>query len=168
MRPTRSTTRGAPATQEILVVVTDEQDPASAIEIDQARWAALAEASLAERGIAGGELNVLFVDEDEMADLHEQHMGGHAPTDVLSFPIDADELDHLVGETVLLGDVVVCPAYAQRQAAENGVAFDDELALLVVHGVLHILGMDHAEPDEAAEMHAAERDLLGKHHSGAK
>ncbi len=171
MRPTRATTRGGAAPQKITVVVNDEQTPSDAIDIDHARWAALAEASLGDQGVAGGELNVLFVDEAEMADLHDQHMGGHEPTDVLSFPIDADDLDDPLGggqfgET-LLGDVVICPRYAERQAAENGVAFDDELALLVVHGVLHILGMDHAEPDEAAEMKAAEQDLLAKFHAGA-
>jgi len=65
---------------------------------------------------------------------------------------------------LLLGDVVVCPAVAERQAPEHAGSYDDELALLVVHGVLHVLGHDHAEPDETAAMQARERDLLDRFH----
>jgi probable rRNA maturation factor len=67
---------------------------------------------------------------------------------------------------MLLGDVVVCPAVAARQAPTHAGSYDDELALLVVHGVLHVLGMDHAEPDEAARMQARERELLDRYHHG--
>jgi probable rRNA maturation factor len=65
---------------------------------------------------------------------------------------------------LLLGDVVVCPAVAERQAPEHGASYDDELALLVVHGVLHVLGHDHAEVDEAELMRARERELLQRFH----
>ena len=65
---------------------------------------------------------------------------------------------------MLLGDVVVCPAVAARQAPEHAGSYDDELALLVVHGVLHVLGMDHAEAGEAAAMQARERELLDRYH----
>ena len=65
---------------------------------------------------------------------------------------------------LLLGDVVVCPAVAERQAPDHGASYDDELALLVVHGVLHVLGHDHAEVDETARMQARERELLGRFH----
>ncbi|HEX8581809.1 MAG TPA: rRNA maturation RNase YbeY, partial [Acidimicrobiales bacterium] len=67
---------------------------------------------------------------------------------------------------ILLGDVVICPAVARRNAGEHGVTYEDELALLVVHGVLHVLGQDHAEPEEAAAMQAEERDLLARFHRG--
>ena len=60
-----------------------------------------------------------------------------------------------------IGDVVVCPEVAQRQASERGIALDDELALLVVHGTLHLFGYDHAEPDDAERMQRRERELLG-------
>ena len=65
---------------------------------------------------------------------------------------------------LLLGDVVVCPAVAARNAPTHAGTYDDEIALLVVHGILHVLGMDHAEADEAAAMQARERDLLGRFH----
>jgi probable rRNA maturation factor len=65
---------------------------------------------------------------------------------------------------VLLGDVVVCPAVAAEQAATHAGTLDDELALLVVHGVLHVLGHDHAEADETATMRARELELLQQHH----
>ncbi|HEY6414947.1 MAG TPA: rRNA maturation RNase YbeY, partial [Acidimicrobiales bacterium] len=67
---------------------------------------------------------------------------------------------------LLLGDVVVCPAVAERQAPEHAGSYDDELALLVVHGVLHVLGHDHAGVDEAAIMQARERELLQRFHRG--
>ena len=125
--------------------------------------ARLAQAALATEGVAAGELNLLFIDEVAMAELNREHMAGDGPTDVLAFPIDglpssADALP------ALLGDVVICPAVARRYAATNGVDFDDEVALLVVHGVLHVLGHDHAEPDETAGMKAREQALLAAHH----
>jgi probable rRNA maturation factor len=116
--------------------------------VDVERWTTLATAVLEDEG-AEGELNLLFVDEAEMADLNRTHLGHEGPTDVLSFPIDGAG----AGPDGLLGDVVVCPAVARRQAP---AAYEDELALLVVHGVLHVLGHDHAEADEAAVMRARE------------
>ena len=65
---------------------------------------------------------------------------------------------------MLLGDVVICPAVAQRQAPEHAGNLDDELALLLVHGILHVMGRDHAEADEAEAMRARERELLERHH----
>ncbi len=88
-------------------------------------------------------------------------MGKVGPTDVLSFPMDDDPLD---GVPTLLGDVVISPAVAAEQFAEHAGTIDDELALLVVHGVLHVLGHDHAEPAEAAVMRACELDLLERFH----
>ena len=107
-------------------------------------------------------------------------MDKEGPTDVLAFPIDdpidagrwpdsgstgPDREPPELGELpLLLGDVVVCPAVAARQAPTHAGSYDDEIALLVVHGVLHVLGMDHAEPEEAAAMQARERELLDKFH----
>ena len=118
-----------------------------------------------------------------MADLNKRFMGADGPTDVLAFPLD-DPIDagrwpdsgstgpdreppEVAELPMLLGDVVVCPAVAARQAPEHAGSYDDELALLVVHGVLHVLGMDHADPEEAAAMQARERELLDRYHRRA-
>jgi probable rRNA maturation factor len=153
-----------------VVVGVDEQTDVS---IDLGRWQDLAQRSLRSCGVESGELNLLFVDEATMTDLNREHMGENRPTDVLSFPLDgaacASHGDLLVGET-LIGDIVVCPAYAARQAVEHkgrdghdGSAAD-ELALLIVHGVLHVLGHDHADAEEATVMQQREQDLLDAHH----
>lgn len=130
--------------------------------LDVERWTALAAASLRSEGVAG-ELTLTFVDDDEIAELNEQHLGKQGPTDVLSFPLDEPAA---VGGPVpvLLGDVVIAPAVAERQCADHAGTFDDEIALLVVHGVLHVLGHDHAEPAETARMRERELVLLAAHH----
>lgn len=145
--------------------------------IDLDRWVRLAEGVLAAEGVSNdAELSLLFVDETTMADLNQRFMGAPGPTDVLAFPIDAgpetgrqppSALEahgpwlHAASEAGapprLLGDVVICPAVAARRQAHDVTA---ELALLVVHGVLHVLGHDHAEPDEAARMEIRQRQLL--------
>ena len=145
------------------VVCADEQDD---VDIDAARWSALAEAVLRAEG-ATGELTLTFVDRAEIASLNAEHMGVEGPTDVLSFPLDAaDAVEEGGAPPVLLGDVVVCPSIAVDAAPDHGVNADDELALLVVHGVLHVLGHDHAEPGEAASMRERERVLLSEFHWG--
>ena len=156
------------------VLVSDAQDDPP---VDAARWAQLADSVLDAEGIAGGEMGLLFVDEEAIARLNEEHMGAEGPTDVLSFPIDEvpgsdrraidaramrDAGD--AADPVLIGDVVVCPTVAKRNAAGADKPIDDELALLVVHGVLHLLGMDHAEHDEGERMRALERDYLARFH----
>jgi probable rRNA maturation factor len=162
------------------VFCADEQ---SDVELDGERWAALAEATLAAEGVRGAaELSVMFVSEEAIAELNESFMGTPGPTDVLAFPIDGPngmgmEVEVIAGPPgggrgpdrppidlgdlpLLLGDVVVCPAVALRQAATHAGTVDDELALLIVHGVLHVLGYDHAEPEEAVAMRTRERELL--------
>jgi probable rRNA maturation factor len=131
-----------------VVVARDDQDD-EPVELD--RWVGLARAVLAAEGVSG-ELNLLFVDEADMARLNEAHMGHEGPTDVLSFPIDGAE----AGPDGFVGDVVVCPAVARRNAPDHAGTYDDEVALLIVHGVLHLLGHDHAADDEAAVMRARE------------
>lgn len=145
------------------VVALDEQSEPS---VSTKRWAELASAVLIAEGVeAHSELNLTFIDADEMAELNAQHMGKDGPTDVLSFPLD-DSPDVLFdGQVRLLGDVLICPEVVARQAPG---APDDEMALMVVHGVLHILGMDHMEPDEAVEMKAAEQRHLTTWRSGRR
>lgn len=146
-----------------------------ALAVDVTYLAEVARGALVEHRVVRGELALTFVDEDTIAELNRCHLGGEGPTDVLAFPLDADTGgDGDVDPTdpggdmpVLLGDVVVCPAVAARNAAARSVPTDDELALLVVHGVLHVLGMDHAEAGEAVLMQAAQRRLLERLHPPA-
>jgi probable rRNA maturation factor len=151
----------APATPT--VVGYDEQQAAP---VDLDRWVSLATAALVAEGVATGELTLAFVDEIDMAELNAEHMGEQYATDVLSFPLDAagDAGPAPADAPVLLGDVVICPAVAAAQAASHAGTYDDEVALLVVHGVLHVLGHDHAEPDETAQMQGRERMLLEQLH----
>jgi probable rRNA maturation factor len=108
------------------------------------------------------ELSILAVDVEAMTALHVHWMDEQGPTDVLSFPMDelrpgTDERDPEPG---LLGDVVLCPAVARQQAVAAGHPTDDELDLLCTHGILHLLGYDHAEPDEEREMFGLQGELL--------
>jgi probable rRNA maturation factor len=164
------------------VFAADEQQ---AHPMDVSRWAELARRVLEARGVKGEtEVSLLFVDEDAMAALHQQFLGKSGPTDVLSFPIDdepgptgrspdfggsgpgAAAAEHHA--LTLLGDVVVCPTVAARNAAEHEVAIDDEIALLVVHGLLHLLGMDHEGDAEAERMEALEQQLLNRFYRVAR
>ena len=167
--------RPGPPEGEPIVFAADEQ---AAVSIELTVYSALAEGVLRAEGVRGAsELALYFVDEPTIADLNERYLGGEGPTDVLAFPIDDDMVD--VGRSpdsgtpgpdrppddtseipLLLGDVLICPSIAARNAAEHGKSLRDELALLVVHGTLHVLGMDHADDDEAAVMQARERELL--------
>jgi len=110
------------------------------------------------------ELSVLLVDIDAMTELHVKWMGEPGPTDVMSFPMDeldtARRPDESGPAPALLGDVVLCPAVAAEQAAQAGHSVQDELHLLTVHGVLHLLGYDHAEPDQEREMFRLQNELL--------
>jgi probable rRNA maturation factor len=160
------------------VFAADEQ---SAYPVDTIRWIKLAEAVLSDEGIRGEtEVSILFVDENAISDLNNRFLGKDGPTDVLAFPIDEEPVEGGrspdSGGTgpgynpspeeapTLLGDVVICPVVAHRNAPEHAGTYEDELALLLVHGLLHLLGMDHEDPDEAEVMEAKERDLLTRHH----
>ncbi|WP_058235713.1 rRNA maturation RNase YbeY [Devriesea agamarum] len=108
------------------------------------------------------ELAILFVDEEAMTRLHVQWMDEPGPTDVLSFPMDElrpGTADNPAPEG-LLGDVVVCPTVAADQARAAGHSAEEEMLLLVTHGMLHLLGYDHAEPEEERVMFALQRKLL--------
>jgi probable rRNA maturation factor len=110
----------------------------------------------------GADLCLKLVDEAAMEVLHVQWMDLPGPTDVMSFPMD--ELrpgrDGQEPEEGVLGDIVLCPSVAARQAAEAGHATEEELLLLTTHGILHLLGYDHAEPEEEREMFELQRTLL--------
>ena len=156
----------------------NEQDT---VAVDLDRWIALGQAVLEAQRISGDvEMNILFVDEDVIAALNEQFLGKVGPTDVLSFPIE-DETEFtgrspdqggsgpgsvpLATPITLLGDVVICPTVAAKNAIAHNTSDDDETALLLVHGILHLLGHDHMEDDEAEVMEALERKLLSEHFS---
>jgi probable rRNA maturation factor len=171
--------RRQPPEGTLEVFAADEQD---AQPVDVARWARLAEAVLGAQGVRGdAELSLLFVDRLAMAELHRRFLDGDGPTDVLSFPIEEDVVelgrwpdasttgpDRSPTEAdeapLLLGDVVICPAVAAENAPHHAGSYEDELALLVVHGVLHVLGLDHADPAETTTMQGLERDLLARFH----
>jgi probable rRNA maturation factor len=108
------------------------------------------------------ELSVVLVDAETMAGHHRQWMDEDGPTDVMAFPMDEMRpgSDDEEPEPGLLGDVVLCPEVAKRQAAQAGHSTGHELDLLCTHGVLHLLGYDHAEPDEQREMFELQARLL--------
>ncbi len=108
------------------------------------------------------EMSVLLVDEAAMSALHERWMDEPGPTDVLSFPMDELRPGRAGALTPpgLLGDIVVCPQVAARQAERARHSTADEILLLVTHGILHLLGYDHAEPAEEKEMFDLQRTLL--------
>jgi probable rRNA maturation factor len=157
------------------VFVADEQ---SDVDVDLDGLVRLAEAVLQAEGVKGDcELAITFVDETTIAALNKEFLSEDGPTDVLAFPIDdeivesgrspdsgstgPDRPDVDQAEVpLLLGDVMVCPSVAARNAAERSRSTDQEIGLLVVHGILHVLGMDHAEPDEEAAMFAKQETLL--------
>jgi len=159
-------------------------DEQTDVAVDLARWLRLARAVLDEERVPpDAEVSLIFVDEASITDLNRRFLDGTGPTDVLSFPIDHDQLPsgrrpdaggrgpgspvEADDPPIVLGDVVVCPEVARRQAVEHAQALDDELALLVVHGMLHLLDYDHAEEVDAQAMQQRERELLARHHRDA-
>jgi probable rRNA maturation factor len=154
-------------------------DEQSVVPVDVVRWVRLARVVLDEERVPGvAELSLIFVDRQSITDLNERFLGGTGPTDVLAFPMDDDVVlggrqpdqggrgpgaPAEAGEPPsLIGDVVICPQVAAAQAPEHGWTTEDELALLVVHGVLHLLNYDHADPREHAAMQRRERELLAR------
>ncbi len=163
------------------VFVADEQTQKP---VDALRWVRLAEQVLEAEGVRGdAELSILFVDDKVMSELNKKFHGKDGPTDVLAFPIDDEPTEGGrspdSGGTgpgssppepsdlpIMIGDVVICPAVADRNAPEHAGTYDDEVALLLVHGILHLMGMDHAEDDEAEAMEKREQELLDRFHRG--
>ena len=105
-----------------------------------------------------GALVVTLVEPERMAELQEEALGEHSPTDVLAFPMD--DLENPMPGPFVLGDIVICPEVAGEQAGAAGHPLNDELAMLLVHGILHCVGRDHATPSEETAMFAEQADLL--------
>ena len=140
----------------------------SGVAVDESAIASVARHVLtAMRVNPAAELSVMVVTTEVMTELHERWMDEPGPTDVMAFP-----MDELVDESrrpdapeigpALLGDVVLCPAFAAAQARQAGHGLADELHLLTVHGVLHLLGYDHAEPEQEKEMFGLQNRLLAQ------
>jgi probable rRNA maturation factor len=135
----------------------------SDIPVDEAALLRLAAFALDTMHVhADAELAIVLVDEGAMEQLHVQWMDEPGPTDVLSFPMDELRPGTEEDETPpgLLGDIVLCPQVAQAQAETAGHSTLEELLLLTTHGVLHLLGFDHADPSEEKEMFGIQRDIL--------
>ncbi len=146
----------------------------SGVVVDEVALAELGRFVLDDLGINPiAELSLVLLDVDAMTGLHVQWMDLPGPTDVMAFPMDGEELPLDAGDRsgpggaeygdspALLGDVVLCPAVAAEQAAGAGHSLEGELHLLCTHGILHLLGYDHGEPDEEREMFELQSRLVG-------
>ncbi len=140
----------------------------SGVTVDEESIVAIARFALDKMNVSqAAELSVVVVGLDVMTDLHERWMDLPGPTDVMSFPMEDYDAptrpDATDAGPALLGDIVLCPEFAKDQAGKAGHSVADELHLLTVHGVLHLLGYDHAEPDEEREMFALQNRILADH-----
>lgn len=128
---------------------------------DEERIKDIAGYSLNRLGIhPDSELSISLVDENEMSSLHLQWMDEPGATDVLSFPMDEMKPNSAADGPGVVGDIVLCPRFAERQAKEAGHSLQDELELLTVHGVLHLLGYDHRESEEKRVMFDLQDEYL--------
>lgn len=131
--------------------------------IDAAEFAALADHVLTAMHVSpAAELNIMFIDPEPMEELHVRWLDLPGPTDVMSFPMDElkpGTADHPTPPG-MLGDICICPQVAARQAAESGHSVAEEMLLLATHGMLHLLGYDHAHDAEREVMFALQRKLL--------
>ncbi len=135
----------------------------SAIPVDESALLRLASFALDHQHVhPDADLAIMLVDEGAMEQLHLQWMDEPGPTDVLSFPMDElrPGTDEAITPAGLLGDIVLCPQVATAQAETAGHTTLDELLMLTTHGLLHLLGFDHAEPDEEKQMFGIQRDIL--------
>ncbi|KQZ84172.1 rRNA maturation RNase YbeY [Microbacterium sp. Root166] len=135
----------------------------SGIEVDETVLLRLMENNLSELHVsADADVAILLVDEGAMEALHVQWMDEPGPTDVLSFPMDElrPGTDDMPTPAGLLGDIVLCPQVAETQAVAAKHSTMDELVMLTTHGLLHLLGFDHAEPEEEREMFGLQRELI--------
>ena len=133
------------------------------VDLDEARLQRLAAFVLESLHVhPDTELGVLLVDEGAIERLHVQWMDLPGPTDVLSFPMDELRPGRVDAQTPagLLGDIVICPQVAEVQAEAAGHSLQQEISVLLTHGMLHLLGFDHAVPEEEAEMFGLQRDLI--------
>lgn len=142
---------------DISVSVVNQQP----LEIDEDRIGEVARRTATSEG-ASGEISILVIDRARSAELNQRFLGENEPTDVLSFPIDGRVIDRSVPDPILIGEIVVCP----EVAATQGLPLEEELDLLVAHGVLHLLGHDHDTEEGAARMREKEKAITG--HQGAQ
>ncbi len=141
----------------------------SNIEVAEPELVSVAAFALGRMNVhPAAELSMVLVDSAAMAELHEQWMDLPGPTDVMSFPMDelrpGGRPDAADFGPSMLGDIVLCPSFAAEQAHTAGHTLDEELLVLTVHGVLHLLGYDHAEPAEEREMFGLQNRLLTDFH----
>ena len=132
-------------------------------EINEAEFSALADYVLDQMHVSSdAEVNIIFIEPEPMEDLHVRWLDLPGPTDVMSFPMDELRPGTPDHETPAgtLGDIVICPQVAAKQALQAGHSAVEEMLLLTTHGILHLLGYDHAEPQEKEEMFALQRTLL--------
>ena len=143
-----------------VVFVDEQKEPSTELTIRNEEIVGLATAVLEEEGLGDRliEVNIYFVDEESMANLNAQHMNQIDPTDVLAFPLDDPKKSDNHDEFLLLGDVVICPKVADRQATNH--SYEAEISLLLIHGILHLLGYDHAKEDERLIMEKRQQDIL--------
>ncbi|MEU6643363.1 rRNA maturation RNase YbeY [Saccharomonospora sp. NPDC046836] len=144
----------------------------SGVNVDETSIVAAARFALDKMEVSPlAELSVLLVTLEVMEELHERWMDLPGPTDVMAFPMDELEStrrpDAPDASPALLGDIVLCPAFAKDQARTAGHSLMEELHLLTVHGVLHLLGYDHAEPAEEREMFGLQKRILADFHAAA-
>lgn len=148
-----------------MTVVISDEHPSSGVDLDEMR--AWAEAALGAEGYPRTvELSVTLIEDSEMASWNSRALGRTGVTDVISFPVEVltpgrPPLADPTGPPLLLGDVMIAPDFVRRQAHDLGVPVQDEMALMVTHGVLHLLGYDHVDDDEAELMETRERQILG-------
>ncbi|HAA89202.1 MAG: Endoribonuclease YbeY [Thermoanaerobacterales bacterium 50_218] len=146
------------------LLISNQQDEFQLSEEDLALIRKALEEVLRQEGFPReAEVSILFVDDTRMAELNKKYRGVEGTTDVLAFPMLEGEPGNLQipeEEEVLLGDIVISIPKAYEQAAACGNTFTAELVFLAVHGMLHLLGHDHATPEEAARMRQAERKVL--------
>jgi probable rRNA maturation factor len=145
--------------------VTIEVANESGIDVSESELISVAKFVITQMDVnPAAELSMVLLDTAAMADLHMRWMDLPGPTDVMSFPMDELEPggrpDAPEPGPAMLGDIVLCPEFAAEQAAAAGHSLGHELALLTIHGVLHLLGYDHGEPDEEKEMFGLQRRLL--------
>ena len=127
------------------------------LAFDEVTLSSLARHTLtAENVDEGAELSLLFVAADHIRKLNKRFAGDDYATDVLAFPMMEDDDDG----SLLLGDVVICPEVAEKNAVDLNHGLQDELAALVVHGTLHLLGYDHQREDDKAKMDTRSREIL--------
>ena len=131
---------------------------------DEARLASVAEFAMVSMGLHQDcEVSISLVDEDEMSALHVRWMDEPGATDVLSFPMDMPETE---GEAVTLGDIVISPVVAAAQALKQGHSTEHEIYILATHGLLHIIGHDHADPAEEKVMFALQEKIVSDWQKG--